>query len=99
MYTSTEGGFNRGYLLVQGLGSFAGAAVKVLFQNENLIIQQHRNDNSTGEILVTTPDLITGTYIPYRAVEYVHKFHKLIAIRENFTLEISIKSIFITKCS
>ena len=63
MYTSTEGGFNRGYLLVQGLGGFAGVAVKVLFQNENLIVQQRCGDDSTGEILVTTPDLITGTYV------------------------------------
>lgn len=63
MHTSTEGGFNRGYLLVQGLGNFAGAAVKVLFQNENLIVQQHRDNDSIGEILVTTPDLITGTYV------------------------------------
>ena len=66
VHRATEEGFSRGYLVVQGLGNFAGAAIKVLFQNENLVVHCHNNnDDSTdiGEILVTTPDLITGRLV------------------------------------
>jgi len=50
---------------VQGLGKFSGTAIKVLFQNENLIVHRHHDDGSTkiGEVLATTPDLIAGTVI------------------------------------
>lgn len=67
VHTAVEGGFSRGYLVVQGLGNFIDVAVKVLFQNENLVVHQHCDDGddnaAVGQILVTTPDLITGTYI------------------------------------
>ena len=49
--------------MVQGLGNFSGTAIKVLFQNENLVVHHHDNindDTSMGQVLVTTPDLITG---------------------------------------
>ena len=66
VHTAIEGGFSRGYLVVEGLGNFVNTAIKVLFQNENLVVHQYHDDDdddTTGEILVTTPDLITGTYI------------------------------------
>lgn len=49
---------------MQGLSNFSGTAIKVLFQNENLVVHRHddnNDDTSIGQILVTTPDLITGT--------------------------------------
>ena len=54
--------------MVQGLGNFSGTAIKVLFQNENLVVHRHddNNDNtSIGQILVTTPDLITGIFMNF----------------------------------
>jgi len=64
IHRATEGGFNRGYLVIQGLGKFTGSKVRVLFQNENLVA--HYEDNKSdgmGKIIVTTPDLISGNGI------------------------------------
>ena len=61
IHRATEGGFNQGYLIIQGSGKFTGSKVRVLFQNENLVA--HCEDDSTdsmGKIIATTPDLISG---------------------------------------
>ena len=58
----TRGGFNFGKVVLDGIGEFKGQNGFVEFQNENLTA------NVEGEILATTPDLIslvdTETYIP-----------------------------------
>ena len=66
--------------MVQGLGNFSGTAIKVLFQNENLVVHHHddNNDNtSIGQILVTTPDLITGI---------IMNFYKIIDLTMNHAI-------------
>jgi len=71
IHRATEGGFNRGYLIIQGLGKFMGSKVQVLFQNENLVA--HYEDDSSdgmGKIIVTTPDLISGMQYSYGLLFY-----------------------------
>ncbi|GAB6154646.1 DUF917 domain-containing protein [Desulfosporosinus burensis] len=48
----TEGGFNRGEAVIEGVESYKEETLVVEFQNENLIARKG------GEILATTPDLI-----------------------------------------
>ncbi|XP_064601180.1 LOW QUALITY PROTEIN: uncharacterized protein LOC135467341 [Liolophura sinensis] len=49
------GGFNRGVMVIEGLGEYAGQEVAIDFQNENLVARS-KHDNT---ILACTPDLIT----------------------------------------
>ncbi len=66
----TEGGFNLGEALIEGIGADRGTAVRLLFQNEYLVV---RDDD---DILVTTPDIImtlesqTGEPIPAEELRY-----------------------------
>lgn len=51
-------------MIIQGLENFFGSAVKVLFQNENLIVHDATDgiSNATKDnIMVTTPNIIAGT--------------------------------------
>lgn len=58
----TNGAFNLGHVLLEGVGTDKGKQARVTFQNENLLAQVD------GVILATTPDLIclvdTETFIP-----------------------------------
>lgn len=47
------GGFARGVVTIDGMGSFSGTSVGIDFQNENLIARTDR-----GEVLAVVPDLI-----------------------------------------
>lgn len=49
----TVGGFARGTAVFEGVDTFAGETFKLQFQNEFLMAERN------GEIIVTTPDLIT----------------------------------------
>ncbi len=58
----TNGAFNLGHVLLEGIGDYKGRRAEVTFQNENL------SAAVDGRILATTPDLIclvdTETFIP-----------------------------------
>jgi DUF917 family protein len=49
----TEGGFARGEAVVAGTGAYNNRTLRIAFQNEFLLAE------ADGEVLVTTPDLIT----------------------------------------
>ncbi|RWZ58289.1 DUF917 domain-containing protein [Labedella populi] len=49
----TEGGFTRGSVTIQGIGTDRGRLLRVEIQNENLVVIED------GEIIVSVPDLIT----------------------------------------
>lgn len=62
----TKGGYDYGFTTIQGLGKFSGKAIKVIFQNENVIVHDVTDGNvdATKEnSIVTTPDIIAGTYV------------------------------------
>lgn len=58
----TTGGFARGDLIAEGLGSFRGEWLRVAFQNENLIAWRGRHDlrdpDSPADVVACVPDLI-----------------------------------------
>lgn len=58
----TNGAFNLGHVVLEGIGEYKGQKAEVTFQNENL------SASVNGTILATTPDLIclvdTETFIP-----------------------------------
>ncbi len=58
----TNGAFNLGHIVLEGIGDYRGQKAEVIFQNENL------SASVNGCILATTPDLIclvdTETFIP-----------------------------------
>jgi len=60
----TKGGFDHGFTIIQGLEKFSGKKIKVLFQNENLIVHDVTDgivDATKENLIVTTPDIIAGT--------------------------------------
>ncbi len=66
----TEGGFNFGTAIVEGLGADSGTRATLLFQNEYLIAR------NADQVLATTPDIImtleaeTGEPIPAEELRY-----------------------------
>lgn len=58
----TNGAFNLGHIILDGIGDFRGKRAEVTFQNENLAV------TVDGQIFATVPDLIclvdTETFIP-----------------------------------
>lgn len=55
----TTGGFAKGSALIEGVGTDRGQTVRLRFQNEFLVAEQHRDDRTGGDaVLVSTPDLI-----------------------------------------
>ena len=62
-------------MLIEGFGRFSGKTVKVIFQNENAIAYDATdgNSNATKEnVIVTTPDVIAGTYIQSCDIVYYY---------------------------
>ncbi|XP_072038494.1 uncharacterized protein [Amphiura filiformis] len=57
------GGFDKGTLLVDGIGAFTGQQLSVDFQNENLIakVVKHTDAKLQGQVVATVPDLICIT--------------------------------------
>ena len=58
----TTGGFNRGYVKIEGMEKFYGKRAKIDFQNENLITRIGNLNDYTDESLVvvtSVPDLIS----------------------------------------
>ena len=50
-------------MVIQGFGKFSGQTIKVLFQNENVVVYDltDGNTNATKEnVIATTPDVIAG---------------------------------------
>ena len=50
-------------MVIQGFGKFSGQTIKVLFQNENVVVYDltDGNSNVTKEnVIATTPDVIAG---------------------------------------
>lgn len=66
----TEGGFNFGEAIIEGLGADSGTTVRLLFQNEYLVVRRDE------DVLLTTPDIImtleaeTGEPIPAEELRY-----------------------------
>lgn len=66
----TEGGFNLGEAVIEGLGVDSGRTVRLLFQNEYLVVRDE------DDVLVTTPDIImtleaeSGEPIPAEELRY-----------------------------
>ena len=59
----TKGGYDYGFMTIQGLDKFSGKTVKVLFMNENVVVHEadDGNTNATKDnIIATTPDVIAG---------------------------------------
>ncbi|XP_071834530.1 uncharacterized protein [Apostichopus japonicus] len=71
----TTGGFDQGFLEIEGTGRYSGQEVIVQFQNENLLATR-KTDGGKEEVVATTPDLIvivdadTGTPITTEEVRY-----------------------------
>ncbi|CAG5134190.1 unnamed protein product [Candidula unifasciata] len=53
----TSGGFNRGYLILEGVDDWLGQDLRIDFQNENLVIILFKNGSRVG-CLGSVPDLI-----------------------------------------
>ena len=61
----TKGGYDYGFMTIQGLGKFSGKTVKVLFLNENVVAHEASDGNTDAtkdldNIIATTPDVIAG---------------------------------------
>ena len=59
----TKGGFDYGFITIQGLAKFSGKRVKILFQNENLVaynVTDRNTDATKDNIIVMTPNIIAG---------------------------------------
>ena len=59
----TKGGYNYGLMVIQGFGKFSGQTVKVLFQNENVVVYDLTDGNTNAtkkNVIATTPDVIAG---------------------------------------
>ncbi|KAJ8044384.1 hypothetical protein HOLleu_07117 [Holothuria leucospilota] len=70
----TTGGFDRGYVEIEGTGKHSGQEMVINFQNENLIAT--RRQDGKEKIVATTPDLIVivdsdaGTPVTTEEVRY-----------------------------
>jgi DUF917 family protein/N-methylhydantoinase A/oxoprolinase/acetone carboxylase beta subunit len=62
VHRPVESGYNKGFVLIQGLDSFKGSKLKVYLQNEYLLAEQmyQCNDSEQNEckVIACTPDLI-----------------------------------------
>ena len=81
----TKGGYDYGFMTIQGLGKFSGKMVKVLFLNENAVAHETADENTDAtkdNIIATTPDVIAG--ITKRL--QIHKNAKLNACKQMLIL-------------
>ena len=63
---TTEGGFDHGFLVIQGFDKFLGKIVQVLYHNENLVAHYTEGEDTSivvDQVLATTPDIIAGLNI------------------------------------
>lgn len=58
VHRTTEGGFNKGSLIIEGSARFSGIKLNIDFQNENYVAFTLRSDGSK-DVLATVPDLIS----------------------------------------